>query len=134
MRREYRSSIVVSSSRRAGIGKGSSINNSYNWRVTRIFSCRGNGVVPITVESVTRKVDGGQFRVGPFDRLGVFVLVQLGATFKASVRCCRGDQLHDGAVAAQWLAAPVDGYEREQPMLDLVPLAGTGRQVANRNG
>src|SRR4051794_918027 len=37
-------------------------------------------------------------------------------------------------MAEQWLAAPVLGDEGEQAMLDAVPFAGSGRQVANRNG
>ena len=45
-----------------------------------------------------------------------------------------GDQLDDGLVADQRLAAPVLGDEREQPMLDLVPLAGAGRQMTDRDG
>src|SRR6478672_2869392 len=42
--------------------------------------------------------------------------------------------MDDRAIAAQRLAAPVDSDERKQAMLDLVPLAGAGRQVANRYG
>jgi len=42
--------------------------------------------------------------------------------------------MDDRAIAAQRLAAPVDSDERKQAMLDLVPLAGAGRQVANRCG
>src|SRR5450755_3022871 len=32
----------------------------------------------------------------------------------------------------KWLASPVVGNEREQTMLDLVPLAGAGRKVTDR--
>ena len=44
----------------------------------------------------------------------------------------RGNQLHDGY--DQWLAAPVLRDEREQPVLDLVPLAGAGRQMTDGDG
>src|SRR5215510_9485677 len=41
----------------------------------------------------------------------------------AAVRRVR-DQIDDGLVGAQRTAAPVDGDKREQPVLNLVPLAG----------
>ena len=72
--------------------------------------------------------------VGDFDTFGIFVFVQFGAHFEAGVGCRRGNQLDDRAIAAQGLAAPVDGDERKQAMLDLVPLAGAGRQMADRDG
>ena len=83
---------------------------------------------------MAREVDGGQLGIGDFDAFGVFVLVQLGAHLEAGIGCRRGDQLDDRAIAAQRLAPPVDGDERKQTMLDLVPLAGTRRQVAIYNG
>ena len=42
-------------------------------------------------------------------------------------------ELDDGAIAARWLAAPVHRDEREETMLDFVPLARPERQVANCN-
>ena len=80
------------------------------------------------------KVDGGQLGIGNLDGFGIFAFVQLGAHFEAGIGCRRGDQLDDRAIAAQRFAAPVDCDERKQTMLDLVPLAGAGRQVANRDG
>ena len=61
-------------------------------------------------------------RVGNLDAFGIFVFVQLSAHFEAGIGCGRGDQLDDGAIAAQRLAAPVDRDERKESMLDLVPL------------
>ena len=43
------------------------------------------------------------------------------------------DELHDRFVVAQRFAAPVRRDEREEPVLDLVPLAGPGREVAGRD-
>ena len=80
------------------------------------------------------EVDGGELGVGDFDTFGIFVFVQFGAHFEAGVGCRRGNQLDDRAIAAQLLTPPVDGDERKQTMLDLVPFAGTGRQVANSDG
>jgi hypothetical protein len=53
-----------------------------------------------------------------------------------AVECGRspaGDQLHNGGIRQQRLPSPVPADEREQPMLDLVPLAGTRRQVTYLN-
>jgi hypothetical protein len=44
------------------------------------------------------------------------------------------DQLRDGLMADERFAAPVLGDKREQAMLDLVPFAGAGGQVAERDG
>jgi len=41
------------------------------------------------------------------------------------------DQLHDGGVVEQRLAAPVLADRRKQPMFDLVPLTGARGQVAD---
>ena len=57
----------------------------------------------------------------------------LGADFEAGV-CCGGcNELDDGPIAAQRLAPPVDGDEREEAVFDLVPLAGAWRQMTNRD-
>ena len=42
-----------------------------------------------------------------------------------------GDQLDDDLMADQRLAAPVLGDEGEQAVLDAVPFAGAGRQMAD---
>ena len=80
------------------------------------------------------QVDGGDLEIGNFDTFGVFVFVQFGAHFEAGFGRGGGDQLNDRAIAAQRLAPPVDGDERKKTMLDLVPLAGARRQVANSDG
>jgi len=43
----------------------------------------------------------------------------------------RPDQIDDHLIADQRLGAPVQGDEREQAMLDLVPLRGAGREVVD---
>ena len=45
----------------------------------------------------------------------------------------RGDELHDDLVAHQRFATPVLTDERKESMLDLVPFARAGRQMANVN-
>src|SRR5882724_4993055 len=80
------------------------------------------------------QVDSGHLEIGNLDAFGIFVFVQLGAHLEAGIGCRRRDQLDDRAITAQRLASPVDRDEREKTVLDLVPLACAGRQMANRDG
>ena len=86
------------------------------------------------MEGVGGEVDRSELGVGDLDAFGVFLLIQLGAHLEAGIGCRCGDQLDDGAVGAQGLTAPVDADERKETMLDLVPFAGSWREMANRNG
>ena len=83
---------------------------------------------------MARQLDGGQFRVGDFHALGIFLFIQFGAHCEPGCGAGRRDQLHDGPEAAQRLAAPIEGDKGKQAMLDLVLLAGPWRQVAYRDG
>ena len=64
--------------------------------------------------------------IGDLDTFRVFVLVELGADRETGVRSRGGNELDDGAIATQWLAAPVDRDEREQPVLDLISFLAAG--------
>ena len=86
------------------------------------------------MEVVAEEVDGVHLGIGDFDACRIGVAIELAAHLEAGVGGGGGDQLDDDLVADEWLAAPVLGDEREQAMLDLVPLAGAGRQVADRDG
>ena len=56
--------------------------------------------------------------------------VEFALHFEPSLgRRCR-NELHHSLVRAQWFSPPVYGDEREQPMLDLIPLAGARGKVA----
>jgi hypothetical protein len=61
------------------------------------------------MEGVTHELDGGEFGIGDFRALGIFVFIQFGAHRESG--CCGGgrDQLNDGFEAAQRLAAPIEG-------------------------
>ena len=78
-------------------------------------------------------VDFGELRVRDFDALGIFVLIEFGADREPRIGRGCGDELDDGAIAAQGLAPPVDGDEREEAVLDFIPFAGSGRQMTNRD-
>ena len=41
------------------------------------------------------------------------------------------DEVHDSFVGPQWAATPMDGDVREEPVFNLVPLAGSGREMAD---
>src|ERR1700747_35540 len=85
------------------------------------------------MERVAGGGDGSPLGSGGRDALGRIFFLQLRAHPEAGICGRRGDQLADRAIATQWLSPPVDGDEGEETMLDLVPLAGAGRQVANRD-
>src|ERR1700681_3375637 len=91
--------------------KGLSINKSIILSICRSasesFSAGRDHVVPVTVERVTGDVDGGQLHVGYLEPLGILSFIQFSSNFEAGVGCRCGDQLDDGAIAAQRLAAPV---------------------------
>src|ERR1035438_6019760 len=106
--------------------KASSVNN-----IGILDAVRKNGVVPIAVERVALEVDPGEFRVADLNALGIVGRVQLTAYAQALGGGRGADQADDGLVADQRSAPPVEGDEAEQAMLDLVPLAGPRRQVAN---
>ena len=59
------------------------------------------------------------------------MLVELGVDVEAGAGAGGGDQADDDLVADERFAAPVLADEREEAMLDLVPLAGAGREVAD---
>jgi len=43
-------------------------------------------------------------------------------------------KVHDRFVVPQWLASPIGRDEGKEAGLDLVPLAGPGRKMTDRNG
>ena len=45
----------------------------------------------------------------------------------------RRDEIDNGLKASERFSAPVLGDVREEPMFNLVPLAGSGREVTDHN-
>ena len=72
-------------------------------------------IIPFAVEIRTLDVEAGHFR----------------ANLQAGFCGRRGDQIDDHAIADQGFGAPILGDEGEQTMLDLVPFAGSRREVMN---
>jgi hypothetical protein len=85
------------------------------------------------MKCVAREVEGGHLCIRDLDALGILSCVDLSAHFEACIGCGCSNQLDDCSKAPERLATPVDRDEREETMLDLVPFAGAGWQVADRN-
>ena len=71
--------------------------------------------------------------VGDLSAGRVEAFVQFGADGQSALGGGGADQVHHHLVADQRLAAPVLGDVAEHAMLDLVPFAGAGREVAHRD-
>ena len=95
------------------------------------------------MEGGAGEVDGGEFGVGDFDSFRVGAFVEAGVDIESGA-CGRGaDQvdcdfeagrLDCDFEAGRRLAAPVLRDEAEQAVLDLVPFAGAGWEVADLDG
>src|SRR5258708_3409145 len=72
-----------------------------------------------------------QFLLGDLLAGGIAPTVESGADDETASVGRVADEVDDGLVGPQRAPAPVDGDEREQAMLHLVPLAGAGREVAD---
>ena len=73
------------------------------------FRLRLDGVVPFAMEVMACQIDGGDLGVGDFDAGRIGVLIEFAAHLKAGVCFGRRDELNNGVVAHQRLAAPVLG-------------------------
>src|SRR5258705_3721006 len=78
-------------------------------------------------------VDGGHLGVGYDNSAGVLAGVEFTAHSETGFGSGGRDQLDDDPIADEWLGTPVLADEGEEAGLDLVPLAGAGRQVADRH-
>src|SRR5207245_3037386 len=94
---------------------------------------RENRVVPISVNAGNAEADCGQLTGGHLGPERIVVGVEPGFDLEAGHRRRGGNEVDDDAVGRQGLSAPVLADEGEEPMLDLVPLAGAGREVADRD-
>src|SRR5205814_4642120 len=88
-------------------------------------------VIPVAVKGVRLDPQTREFGVGDLDLGFIALPVDGGADDQAGACRGAGDETHDRLMAHQGPAAPVVRDETEQPMLDLVPLAGTGREVTD---
>jgi len=81
------------------------------------------------MELVACDVDLGHFSICHNDPFRVGVAVQFTPHAQSGVSGGGADQIDNHAIADQRFGTPVHGDEREQPVLDFIPLAGPWRQV-----
>jgi hypothetical protein len=74
------------------------------------------------VEISAFDVDACHFGFRDDDAFGITVVIEFAVDLQAGFCGCGGDQINDHAMADQGFRAPVLGDEREQTVLDLVPL------------
>ena len=92
-----------------------------------------NRIIPVTVKVVALKVQRRHLLWRDGHSLGVFILIDLGSDTEARSRRGRCDQTDNDRQADQGLAAPVHGNVGKETVFDLVPLAGSSREVADRD-
>lgn len=85
------------------------------------------------MKAIAIDIDRVHFRVGDLDGFWVFIFVETALDIEPGARAGRSDQLDNDLVADQRFAAPVLRDEGEEPMLDAVPFAGTGRVMSDGN-
>src|SRR6266404_9924691 len=93
----------------------------------------GDGVVPFAVELGTFEGDGGYVCVRYDNAAGVLAGVEFTAHSEAGFGGSGRNQLDDQPIADERLGAPVLADKGEEAVFDFVPLAGAGRQVADRD-
>ncbi len=91
-----------------------------------------DSIVPFAVEGVGADIERAHIGVGDFDAGGIDSSIEFTSDGQAGCRRGCADEFDDGLVVPERPPSPVPRDEREEPMLDLVPFAGAGRQVQHR--
>src|SRR5450631_3255439 len=86
-------------------------------------------VVPRPVEFGADDVQRRHLLIRDDDALGIEIGVEFATHRQAGISRGRADQIDNDTIADQGLGSPIHADEREQTMLDLVPLAGARWQV-----
>ena len=79
------------------------------------------------------KLEFRHLLIGNLEAPLVDIGVQLASHGQAGCRCGCGDEVDDDLMADEWFATPVLADEREQTVFDLVPFAGAGWKVTDRD-
>ena len=90
-----------------------------------------DGVVPLSVELARLELDLLHLLPGDLPSRRILAAIQPASHRQSLGRRRASDQIHDGLVISQRLAAPIRRDERKEPVLDLVPLTGAGRKVTD---
>ncbi len=86
------------------------------------------------MEVIALEMDCRHFSIGDLDTGGIAPVVNLGMNLQSFARRSSGDQTDDHLQAGKWLSAPILADKGEQSVFDLVPFAGSRREVAHGNG
>ena len=96
--------------------------------------CRGvDRVVPFTVKLVLFQVHSLDFLIRHLAARRVFPTIQTAGHLESFGGGRARDQIYDRLIIPKRFTAPIRGDEREQPMFNLVPLAGARRKVTDGN-
>lgn len=90
-----------------------------------------DAIIPITMKVRALQLDGSQLDIWDLDADRIRIGVQLALNLQTCSGSGVGDEVDDDLVALQRSAAPVLRDLREKPVLDLIPLAGARREVAD---
>ncbi len=88
-------------------------------------------IIPLSVELVPSKRERGDLLIGNFNARGVLVSIKFCPHLETGPRGDGSDQLDNDLVTGERSPAPVHADVREQPVPDLVPLAGAGGQMTD---
>ena len=89
---------------------------------------RFDGIVPLAMKGITDEVEGLEFGVADGETRRIRLAVLDGGDVQSFLGGRMRDQLNDGFQRGKRCGTPVDGNERKEAMLDLVPFAG-GRRI-----
>ena len=84
-----------------------------------------NRVIPFTMKLVRFEVHSFNFLIRHLATGRVFPTIQTAGHLESFGGRRARDQIYDCLIVPQRLAAPIRGDEREQPVLDFVPFAGS---------
>src|SRR5260370_42223533 len=88
-------------------------------------------IVPVAVEIAAPDTDGVHLGVADLDAGGIGGGIDLALDLQPGIGGRGRNELDDGLVADERSRPPILGNEREEAMLDLVPFARAGREMAD---
>src|SRR5271168_4439625 len=95
---------------------------------------RSNDVVPIAVKMLSLDLQRAHLLGGHSAAGRILAAVEASPHEQAASIRGVADEVYDRLVRAQWSPAPIHRDEREQPVLNLVPLARSRREVTDADG
>src|SRR6266851_4751338 len=91
-------------------------------------------IVPVAMKLIRLKIDTLHVFLRDFPARGILAAIQSAGHFQSFRGRRLRNEMDDGFVVTQWLSPPIRRDEGKEAVLDLVPLAGSGRKMTDRNG